>query len=114
MLYPVVFVSAVQQSKSAICMQISSLLGFPSQFRAPLVAQTVKNLPATQETWVLSLGQEDLLEKGMTTHSSILTRRIPWTEKPGGLQSTGSQSRTRLSGITPFFTFPLRSSQSTE
>ena len=46
----------------------------------------VKNLPAVQKTWVRSLGQEDPLEKGMATHSSILAWRIPWTEKPGGLQ----------------------------
>ena len=51
----------------------------------------VKNLPAMGETQVQSLGQEDSLEKGMATHSSILTWRIPWTEEPGGLQSTGSQ-----------------------
>ena len=51
----------------------------------------VENLPAMQETWVLSLGQEDPLEKGMATQSSILAWRIPWTEKPGGLQFTGSQ-----------------------
>ena len=56
-----------------------------------LVAQMVKNLPAMQETWVQSLGQEDPLEKGMATHSSILAWRIPWTELPGGLQSMGSQ-----------------------
>ena len=49
------------------------------------------NLPAMQETWVQFLGQEDPLEKGMVTHSSILDWRIPWTEKPGGLQSMGSQ-----------------------
>ena len=48
--------------------------------------QTVKNLPAIQETQVWSLGQEDPLEKGMTTNSSILAWRIPWTEEPGGLQ----------------------------
>ena len=51
----------------------------------------VENLPAMQDTWVLSLGQEDPLEKGMATQSSILAWRIPWTEKPGGLQFTGSQ-----------------------
>ena len=51
----------------------------------------VKNLPAMQETWVRSLGREDPLEKGMATHSSILGWRIPWTEKPGGLQFMGSQ-----------------------
>ena len=55
------------------------------------MVQTVKNLPAMQDTWVQSLGQEDPLEKEMATHSSILAREIPWTEKPGGLQSTGSQ-----------------------
>ena len=52
---------------------------------ASLVAQMVKNLPAVQETWVRSLGWEDPLEKGMATHSSILTWIIPWTEKPGWL-----------------------------
>jgi len=55
------------------------------------MAQTVKNLPAMQETWVRSrsLGQEDPLEKEMATHSSVLAWRIPWTEKPGGLPSIG-------------------------
>ena len=47
------------------------------------MAQMLKNLPAMQETWVGSLGWEDLLEKGMATHSSILAWRIPWTEEPG-------------------------------
>ena len=55
------------------------------------MAQMVKNLPTMQKTWVRSLGQEDLLEKRMATHSSILAWRIPWTEEPGGLQSVGSQ-----------------------
>ena len=54
-----------------------------------LVAQMVKNLPALWETWVQFLGWEDPLEKGMATHYSILARRIPWTEEPGGLQSMG-------------------------
>ena len=54
-----------------------------------LVAQMVKNLPAMQDTWVRSLGWEDPLEKGMATHFSILAWKIPWTEGPGGLQSTG-------------------------
>ena len=49
----------------------------------------VKKLPITQETWVQSLGQEDPLEKGMTTHSNILAWRIPWMEEPGGPESTG-------------------------
>ena len=56
-----------------------------------LVAQRLKHLLAMQETWVQSLGQEDPPEKEMATHSSILAWRIPWTEEPGGLQSTGSQ-----------------------
>ena len=51
----------------------------------------VNSLPAMQETWVRSLDQEDALEKGMVTHSNILAWRIPWTEKPGELQSVGSQ-----------------------
>ena len=51
----------------------------------------VKNPPAKQEAWVQSLGQEDLLEDKMATHSSILAWIIPWTEEPGGLQSMGSQ-----------------------
>ena len=70
------------------------ILGFP-------VAQTVKNLPAMEETWVRFLGQEDPLEKGMTTCSSILAWRIPWTEEPGGLQSMGvAKSQTQPSDLT--------------
>ena len=71
----------------AIDEDLHTLVGFP-------VAQTVKNLPAMQETWVQSLGWEDPLEKGMAIHSSILAQRIQWTEKPGGLQRMGSQSHT--------------------
>ena len=56
-----------------------------------LVAQTVKCLPAMQETWVQSQGQEDPLEKEMATHSSTLAWKIPWIEEPGRLQSLGSQ-----------------------
>ena len=59
---------------------------------ASLVAQTVKNLPAMWETWVRSLDWE-----GMAPLSSVPAWRLPWTEEPGGLQSMGSQSRTRLS-----------------
>ena len=58
---------------------------------ASLVAQRLKRLPSMQETWVRSLDQEDPLEKEMVTHSSILAWRIPRTETPGTLQSTGSQ-----------------------
>ena len=56
-----------------------------------LVAHTVKNLLAVQETWVQSLGREDPLEKGMTAHSNILAWRIAWTEEPGGGQSLDLQ-----------------------
>ena len=55
------------------------------------MAQTIKSLSATQETWIRSLGREDPMEEGMATHSSILAWSIPWTEEPGGLQSMGSQ-----------------------
>ena len=58
---------------------------------ASLVAQRLKRLPPVQETWVQSLGWEDPLEKEMVTHSSTLAWRIPWTEEPSRLQSTGSQ-----------------------
>ena len=54
----------------------------------------VKNLPAMQKTWVQSLGQEDLLEKEMATHFSILAWRIPWTEEPGELQWVAEESDT--------------------
>ena len=67
---------------------------------ASLVAQSVKNLLAMQETWVRFLGREDSLEKEMATHSNTLAWRIPWTEEPGGLQSMGSQSWTQLSDYT--------------
>ena len=62
-----------------------------SSFPASQVAQTAESLPTMQETWVQSLGQEDPLDKGMATHSSILAWGIPWTEEPGGLQSMASQ-----------------------
>ena len=63
----------------------------PIFIEVSLVDQMAKNLPALWETWVQSLGGEDLLEKGMTTYSSILVWRILWTEEPDGLQSMGSQ-----------------------
>ena len=55
------------------------------------MAQRLKRLPAMWETWVRSLGWEDPLEKDMATYSSVLAWSVPWTEKPGGLQSMGSQ-----------------------
>ena len=58
---------------------------------ASRVAQTVKNLPVVRETWVRPLGWEESLEKGMAASSSILAWRIPWTEEPTRLESTGSQ-----------------------
>ena len=68
-------------------------------FWVSLVAQMVKNPPTMQETWVQFLGWEDLLEKGMATHSSILAWRIPLTEEPGRLQSVGSQGGIQLSNF---------------
>ena len=55
-----------------------------------LVAQMMKSLPAMKKTWVQALGWEDPLDNGMSTNSSILAWRIPWTDEPGGLQSMGS------------------------
>ena len=76
----------------------TEILGLPGMFylkclmhQASLVAQRLKRLPVMQETWVRSLSREDPLEKEMATHSSILAWRIPWTEEPGGLHSTGLQ-----------------------
>ena len=71
-------------------MKTKLLKGFNGRL-VSLVAQRVRNLPAMQETWVRSLGQEDPLEKGMATHSSIFAWKIQWTEEPGELQSTGPQ-----------------------
>ena len=62
---------------------------------ATMGSQTIKNLPARQDTWDQSVDQDDPLEEGMATHSSVLAWRTPWTEEPGGLQSMGSQ-RVRL------------------
>ena len=66
-------------------------MNYTSITRASLVAQSVENPPAMQETWVRSLGWGDPLEKEMATDSSMLAWEIPWTEVPGGLQSTGSR-----------------------
>ena len=69
--------------------EVGKYIGF--YLRAFLVAQRVKHLPARWETQVRSLGREDPLKKEMATHSSTLSWKIPWTEKPGRLQSMGSQ-----------------------
>ena len=76
------------------------------------MGQRLKRLPAMWKTWVQSLGWEDLLEKEMATHSSILAWRIPWTEKDGGLESMGSQRvghdrATSLSLFMPSISQPL-------
>ena len=63
---------------------------YPCPPKSSLVVQMIKNLPAMQEIQVWSLGQEDPVEKGVATHSSILAWRIPWTEEPDGLHSMGS------------------------
>ena len=64
------------------------------------MAQTVKNMSAMRETQVQSLGWEDPLDEGMTTHSSILVWRIPWAEEPGGLHSMGSQESDMTEQLT--------------
>ena len=64
------------------------------------MAQTVKNPPAVRETWVQSLGWEDPLEKGMTTHSSILAWRIPWTEELGGYSPWGCKELDTTERLT--------------
>ena len=69
------------------------------------MAQTVKCLPAMWETWVQSLGREDPMEKGVATHSSTVTWRIPWREEPGGLWSMGSQRVGHETGGTLFHNF---------
>ena len=75
---------------SALRSTLKIIISFKCHCYSSLVAQTVKNLPAMQETWVLSLGWEDALEKQMATHSSVLAWRIPGTGEPGGLPSMGS------------------------
>ena len=88
-----------------------SIPGDPERFpgegigNPSLVAQTVKHLCAMQETRVQSLGWEDLLEKEMAAHSSVLAWKIPWTAEPGRLWSMGLQSQTQLSDFTFTFTF---------
>ena len=71
------------------------------------MTQKVKNLPAMQDTQVQSLDQEDPLEKGMATHSSILAWRISWTEEPGGLQSMASQTIGHDWTTNTFFLFTV-------
>ena len=86
-----------------MCWKLLILGHFPSH-GAFLVAQRVKNIPGMQETQVRSLGWKDTLDKGMATHSNSLAQEIPWTEEPGGIQSTGPQ-RVRHDWATN--TFPI-------
>ena len=102
------------QSPAVDCLFIPQICHFRLQytkcynlymgFLGILMAQTVKNLPATRETWVWPLDWEDPLEKSMATHSCVLAWRIPWTEEPGGLQSTGSQ-RVWYNWVTKHITY---------
>ena len=81
-LWPVRNQGAQQEARSGRASEASSV------FATTSVAQTVRNLPSMKETQVQSLGQEDSLEKWLATYSSVLAWIIPWTEEPGGLQST--------------------------
>ena len=83
-----------------LCVRVCVCLGWENDIvytltekGASWVTQTVKNLPAMQETQVRSLNWEDLLEKGMATHSGTLAWRIPWTEEPGRLQAMGLKKK---------------------
>ena len=87
----------IQGEKLRMSVSIYIILSFPQAF---LVAQMVKNLTAMQETRVRSHGQEDPLEKGMTTHSSILAWRIPWTEEPGGYSPRGCKELDMTERLT--------------
>ena len=77
------------------------------------MAQTIKDPPTLQETWVQSLGWKDPQEKGMATHCSILAWRIPWTEEPGGLKCMGTQ-RVGHDQVTNNFIFPSSMDRSME
>ena len=83
-----------------ICKFKLGFLKFINIYLGFLSGSAVKNPPAMQETQVQSLGQEDSLEKGMATHSSVLPGRIPWIEEPGRLQPIGLQSPTRLKKLS--------------
>ena len=76
-------------------------------WEAFLVAKMVKNLPAMQETWVWSLGQEDPLVEEMATHSRILTSRIPWTEEPGRYSPLGRKESGTNEQLTPSLAFVI-------
>ena len=92
----------IRNSMQSLFKWFSSFLKSYVNWQYSIVAQMVKSPSAMQETWVQSLGREDPLEEDKAIHSSILACRIPWTEKPGGLQSTGSQ-RVRHDWVTNTF-----------
>ena len=83
--------NCIQMKATREGLQTRRLCGWHFREEVSLVAQMVKRLPTMQETQVQSLGQEDLPEKEMATHSNILAWEIPWTEEPGGLQSMGDR-----------------------
>ena len=86
-----ILLSSFSPKKMWLLLDVPSMVSIITQCKAQLVAQTVKRLPTMWETWVQSLGLEDLLEKEMATHSSILAWKIPWMEEPGRLQFMRSQ-----------------------
>lgn len=98
-----IYTPSVQARHKASSKQRHLIKAYAFFFQAFLVAlgfpgsSNGKKSPAMKETWIGFLGREDSLEKGVTSHSSILVRRIPWSEEPGGLKSMGSQSQTGLS-----------------
>ena len=103
--YQQVWISSGNSRRESVSLAFAASRGSPlSLIWGPISGcSVVKNLPAMQEAWVWSLDQEDPLEKGMATHSSILAWRIPWTEKPGGLpwvaKSQITTERLTLSSI---------------
>jgi len=105
-MYLIVYFTSFFWVQDSSIQRFSSLAGSSQTNGVLLIAQSVKNLSAIQETWVRFLGWEDMLEKEMETHSSILAWRIPWTEEPGRLQSMGSQrvGHDRVTSLS-LFTF---------
>ena len=91
---PLVSYTVVMTNKLSYLSVFLVFMCLPNYEGASLVAQSVKSLPAVQETRVRFLGQEDPLEKKMATHSSIFAWRIPWTEEPGGLHPWGLKRQT--------------------
>jgi len=91
------FIVAEKYSIAWVCI-FKFIHDYLSSVRASLVAQTVRNLPAMQESWVRSVGQEDSLEKGRATHSNILACRIPWAEEPTTSYSPSGHKESDTTG----------------